>query len=133
MIRQTGAASLEGRANAGTSSMRNQQRLLAWGKAAGRPVGSSEAALDGSIEELVDWRPVKAGEFYYVPAGTIHAIGAGISLLEFQQNADVTYRLYDYGRPRELHLDDGIAVSRTMSPTQPTAGGRPEARWTPFF
>ncbi len=41
----------------------------------------------------------------------IHAIGAGISLLEFQQNADVTYRLYDYGRPRELHLDDGIAVA----------------------
>jgi mannose-6-phosphate isomerase len=47
-----------------------------------------------------------------VPAGTVHAIGAGISLLEFQQNADVTYRLYDYGRPRELHLDDGIAVSK---------------------
>ena len=47
----------------------------------------------------------------FVPAGTVHAIGAGISLLEFQQNADVTYRLYDYGRPRELHLDDGIAVA----------------------
>jgi mannose-6-phosphate isomerase len=46
-----------------------------------------------------------------VPSGTIHAIGAGISLLEFQQNADVTYRLYDYGRPRELHLDDGVAVA----------------------
>jgi mannose-6-phosphate isomerase len=41
----------------------------------------------------------------------VHAIGAGISLLEFQQNSDVTYRLYDYGRPRELHLDDGVAVS----------------------
>ena len=69
------------------------------------------AALDGSIEELLDWRPVKAGDFFYVPAGTIHAIGAGITLLEIQQNADVTYRLYDYGRPRELHLEDGIAVS----------------------
>lgn len=69
------------------------------------------AALDGSIERLVDWRPVAAGEFYLVPPGTVHAIGAGISLLEFQQNVDVTYRLYDYGRPRELHLDDGIAVS----------------------
>lgn len=74
------------------------------------------AALDGSIEELIEWRPVAPGEFYFVPAGTIHAIGAGISLLEFQQNADVTYRLYDYGRPRELHLDDGIAVSRTAVP-----------------
>jgi len=70
------------------------------------------AALDGSIEQLMDWRPVRAGDFFMVPSGTIHAIGGGIALLEFQQNADVTYRLYDYGRPRELHLDDGIAVAR---------------------
>ena len=79
-----------------------------------REVGKEElraAALDGLIEQLIDWRPVAAGDFIFVPSGTIHAIGAGISLLEFQQNADVTYRLYDYGRPRELHLDDGIAVS----------------------
>lgn len=69
------------------------------------------AALDGSIEDLMDWRPVSAGDFVYVPAGTIHAIGAGISLLEFQQNSDVTYRLYDYGRPRELHLDEGLEVA----------------------
>jgi mannose-6-phosphate isomerase len=71
-----------------------------------------QASLDGSIEQLMDWRPVRAGDFYFVPAGTVHAIGAGISLLEFQQNADVTYRLYDYGRPRELHLADGVAVAR---------------------
>jgi mannose-6-phosphate isomerase len=70
------------------------------------------SALDGSIEQLMDWRPVRSGDFFFVPAGTVHAIGAGISLLEFQQNADVTYRLYDYGRPRELHLDDGMAVSK---------------------
>ena len=70
------------------------------------------SALDGSIEELMEWRPVRAGDFFLVPAGTVHAIGAGISLLEFQQNSDVTYRLYDYGRPRELHLDDGMAVAR---------------------
>ena len=70
------------------------------------------AALDGSIEQLIDWKPVRAGDFFFVPAGTVHAIGAGISLLEFQQNADVTYRLYDYGRPRELHLDEAIAVAR---------------------
>lgn len=69
------------------------------------------AALDGTIEQLIDWRPVKKGDFILVPPGTIHAIGAGIALLEFQQNADVTYRLYDYGRPRELHLDDGIEVA----------------------
>jgi len=70
-----------------------------------------DAALNGSIEELVNWRTVAPGDFFFVPAGTIHAIGAGISLLEFQQNVDVTYRLYDYGRPRELHLDHGIAVA----------------------
>ncbi len=70
------------------------------------------AAADGSIEDLMDWRPVSAGDFIFVPSGTIHAIGAGISLLEFQQNADVTYRLYDYGRPRALHLEDGVQVSR---------------------
>ena len=69
------------------------------------------AALDGTIERLMDWRPVAAGDFVFVPSGTVHAIGAGISLLEFQQNSDVTYRLYDYGRPRELHLDDGLAVA----------------------
>lgn len=69
------------------------------------------SATDGSIEQLLDWRPVAPGDFIYVPAGTIHAIGAGISLLEFQQNADVTYRLYDYGRPRELHLEEAASVA----------------------
>ncbi len=70
------------------------------------------ASLTGEIEQLMDWKPVVAGDFFYIPAGTVHAIGAGISLIEIQQNADITYRLYDYGRPRALHLDDGIAVSR---------------------
>lgn len=70
------------------------------------------AALDGSIEELLDWHPVQAGDFFYIPAGTVHAIGAGVSLIEIQQNSDVTYRLYDYGRPRPLHLDKALAVAR---------------------
>lgn len=70
------------------------------------------AALDGSIEQLMVWHPVKAGDFFYIPANTVHAIGAGVSLIEVQQNSDITYRLYDYGRPRELHLDQGIAVAR---------------------
>lgn len=69
------------------------------------------AAIDGSIESLMDWKPVKAGDFYYIPAGTVHAIGAGITLVEVQQYADITYRIYDYGRPRELHLTDGVAVA----------------------
>jgi mannose-6-phosphate isomerase len=69
------------------------------------------AALDGSIEDLLDWKPVKAGDFFYSASGVIHAIGAGITLVEVQQNSETTYRLYDYGRPRELHLEDGVAVS----------------------
>ena len=70
------------------------------------------AALDGSIERLMTWHPVAAGDFFYIPAGTVHAIGAGVCLIEVQQNSDITYRLYDYGRPRELHLDDGLAVAK---------------------
>lgn len=70
-----------------------------------------QAALDGSIEGLLQWHPVQPGDFFYIPAGTVHAIGGGISLIEVQQNSDITYRLYDYGRPRELHLDDGMAVA----------------------
>lgn len=77
------------------------------------------AALDGSIEALMTWHPVKAGDFFHVPAGTVHAIGAGLSLVEIQQNVDLTYRLYDYGRPRELHLDDGIAAA-VAAPFVPT-------------
>ncbi|RKF17605.1 mannose-6-phosphate isomerase [Altericroceibacterium spongiae] len=70
-----------------------------------------QAALDGSIETMLDWHPVQAGDFFYIPANTIHAIGGGISLIEMQQNSDITYRLYDYGRPRELHLDEGLSVA----------------------
>ncbi|WP_128891814.1 class I mannose-6-phosphate isomerase [Erythrobacter sp. HKB08] len=69
------------------------------------------AALDGSIEGMLSWFEVKRGDFFYIPAGTVHAIGPGISLVEIQQNSDITYRLFDYGRPRELHLDAALAVA----------------------
>lgn len=71
-----------------------------------------KAALSGEIEDLMDWKPVCAGDYFYIPAGTVHAVGAGVTLVEVQQHADVTFRLYDYGRPRELHLDDALAVAR---------------------
>ena len=70
-----------------------------------------ESALSGEIESLLDWRTVKAGDTIFVPAGTVHAIGAGLIICEIQQNSDITYRLYDYGRPRELHLEHGVNVS----------------------
>ncbi len=69
------------------------------------------AALDGSIQQLLEWHAVAPGDFIYLTAGTVHAIGAGLSLIEVQQNSDITYRLYDYGRPRELHLDEAVAVA----------------------
>jgi len=70
------------------------------------------AAIDGSIEHMLTWHSVKAGDFFYIPANTVHAIGGGCSIIEVQQNSDITYRLYDYGRPRELHLDEGMAVAK---------------------
>ncbi|UAK23600.1 class I mannose-6-phosphate isomerase [Sphingomonas nostoxanthinifaciens] len=73
-----------------------------------------KAAEDGSIEQLLDWKPVKKDDSFYTPAGTIHAIGPGLTLVEVQQNVDLTYRLYDYGSARELHLDDGVAASNPV-------------------
>jgi mannose-6-phosphate isomerase len=78
-----------------------------------------KAALDGSIETLLHWREVRAGDFIFVPAGTVHAVGAGVIILEVQQNSDVTYRLFDYGRPRPLHLEQGLAVA-DLAPTDPS-------------
>ena len=66
---------------------------------------------DGSIAELVEWRPVAKGDVIFIPAGTIHALGAGIVLAELQQHSDATFRLFDYGRGRELHEDNGVAVA----------------------
>lgn len=75
------------------------------------------AALDGTIENLLQSIPVQSGDSVFIPAGTVHAIGAPLVLFEVQQNSDITYRLYDYGRPRELHLDQGLAISHlTLHP-----------------
>jgi mannose-6-phosphate isomerase len=66
---------------------------------------------NGSIVELVRWRPVEKGDVIFIPAGTIHALGAGIVLAEIQQRSDTTFRLFDYGRQRELHEDNSVAVA----------------------
>ncbi|MDQ4421846.1 class I mannose-6-phosphate isomerase [Sphingobium sp. DEHP117] len=85
-----------------------------------------QAALDGSIEQRLVWRNVKPGDFFYIPANTVHAIGAGISLIEVQQNSDITYRLYDYGRPRELHLDEAVDVAAAVPYADPRHRHVPE-------
>jgi mannose-6-phosphate isomerase len=71
-----------------------------------------EAALSGEIVDLLQWHDARPGDTFFVPAGVVHAIGEGLALCEIQQHADVTYRLYDYGRPRELHLEGALRVSR---------------------
>jgi mannose-6-phosphate isomerase len=72
----------------------------------------SAAALDGSIVDLLQWFEVQPGDTFFIPSGTVHALGAGLTICEIQQRSDITYRLYDYGRGRELHLDSALAVSR---------------------
>ncbi|WP_233498223.1 type I phosphomannose isomerase catalytic subunit [Meiothermus sp. QL-1] len=74
------------------------------------------AAEDGSIWDLLRRERVGPGQVVGVPAGTIHAIGPGLLLYEVQQRSDLTYRLYDYGRPRELHLEKALAVA-CLEPT----------------
>jgi mannose-6-phosphate isomerase len=72
-----------------------------------------QSALSGEIERLLHWIDVRQGDAFFIPAGTVHAIGPGLALCEVQQHSDITYRLYDYGRPRELHLEKAIQVAST--------------------
>ncbi len=80
-----------------------------------RPVSAGElrGSIDsGSVAELVQWRSVKPGEAILVSAGTIHAMGSGIVAVEIQQRSDTTFRLFDFGRHRELHPDHAVAAAR---------------------
>ena len=70
-----------------------------------------ECALNGTLEKKMNFVPVKKGNAFFIPAGLVHAIGSGIVILEIQQNSDTTYRLYDYNRGREIHVDDGVKWS----------------------
>ena len=73
------------------------------------------SAADNTMESLIEQLPVSVGDMIFVDAGTVHAIGPGVVLLETQQTSDTTYRLFDYGRPRELHLEQGLRVIRTQT------------------
>ena len=75
------------------------------------PAEIEAAAQDGTIEALLEWHPARPGDLFYLPAGTVHAIGPGLALVEVQQTSETTFRLYDYGRPRELHLERALAVA----------------------
>ena len=66
---------------------------------------------DGSIVDLIQWRQVSKDDVIFVPAGTIHAIGPALVLAEIQQRSDTTFRLFDYGRQREIHVDNAVAAA----------------------
>ena len=70
------------------------------------------AIAEVRLEPLLNWVDVHEGDMVYVDAGTVHAIGPGAVIVETQQNSDTTYRLYDYGRPRELHVAQGLRATR---------------------
>ncbi|MDR1734093.1 MAG: class I mannose-6-phosphate isomerase [Oscillospiraceae bacterium] len=80
------------------------------------------AIAENALEPLLHYEPVRAGNAFFIPPGTIHAIGGGITLAEVQQCSDTTYRIYDYGRlqdgkPRQLHTEQALAVSK-LQPVQ---------------
>jgi mannose-6-phosphate isomerase len=89
---------------------------------------AENAIRSGEIEDLVAWHPARAGDTFLIEAGTIHAIGGGLQIVEVQEQSDITYRLYDYGRPRELHLEHGLAVCRLGAYTPPPAGSSTGSR-----
>ncbi len=114
-----------------------------------RPSNRAEfeaAVRAGTVETLLRRLPVRAGDVVFVPAGTVHAIGAGIVLFEIQQKSDLTYRVYDYdrrdaatGQPRALHLDQALDVMdfapapQSLVPPLPLSPGRELRVACPYF
>jgi mannose-6-phosphate isomerase len=84
---------------------------IALGLKSGVTVTQLEKAIqDKSAEDCLNWLNVYTGDMIYVSGGTVHTLGPGSVIVETQQQSDTTYRLYDYGRPRELHLKEGLAA-----------------------
>jgi len=114
-----------------------QRRGQAWGKtecwyiahaqnnaqvAIGLKPGVTRTQFEHSIneqraEELLNWVDVRPGEMIYIAGGTVHTLGPGSIIVETQQSSDMTYRLYDYGRPRELHLKEGLSALKESVPS----------------
>jgi mannose-6-phosphate isomerase len=87
---------------------------IALGLKQGATVAQLETAIhEKRAEEILNWLNVYTGDMIYVSGGTVHTLGPGSVIVETQQQSDTTYRLYDYGRPRELHLKEGLAAVRT--------------------
>jgi len=100
---------------------------ICYGHTAKTPQQLRDAAAKGTLESCLRYTEVQAGQYFPVPAGTVHALGGGILALEVQQASDTTYRLYDYNRKdtngelRALHVEEGIAVTSFVQPPLPSA------------
>jgi mannose-6-phosphate isomerase len=85
----------------------------------------AQAIRGGALPDLVDYHPVRAGDTVFMPAGTLHALGPGLLLYEVQQSSDITYRVYDWGRPasagRALHLEQSVTVTSANGQGQHTS------------
>jgi len=93
--------------------------------------GTSKAEVERAIrevrmEQLLNWIDVREGDLIYVHAGPVHAIGPGAVIVETQQNSDTTYRLYDYGRPRELHIEHGLRATKEQTHAGKVIAGDPQ-------
>jgi mannose-6-phosphate isomerase len=84
------------------------------------------AIRETCMEQLLNWIDVHPGDMFYVDAGTIHAIGPGSVIVETQQNSDATFRLYDYGRPRELHIEAGLKAAKEQTHAGRVVAGEPQ-------
>src|SRR5262249_3763653 len=73
------------------------------------------AVREVRLEPLLNWIDLQEGEMFYVDAGTVHAIGPGSVIVATQQNSDTTFRLYDYGRPRELHIEPALQAAKEQT------------------
>ena len=99
------------------------------GLKAGVTVAQFERSINQNrAEELLNWIKLSAGDMIYVAGGTVHTLGPGSIIVETQQQSDTTFRLYDYGRPRELHLKEGLRVIK-----EKTASGKVKPRAHPHL
>ena len=97
------------------------------------------ALEQGALESFLNWVNVYPGDTFYIPAGTLHAIGSGILIAEIQQNSDLTYRVYDYnrlgldGKPRQLHVEKAVAVVDRKAPIGREKADIDQGVISPFF
>jgi mannose-6-phosphate isomerase len=89
--------------------------------------GEVERAIrEVRMEQLLNWIDLHEGDMFYVDAGTVHAIGPGSVIVETQQNSDTTFRLYDYGRPRELHIENGLQATKERTRAGKVISAQPQ-------